>query len=146
VSETKILDLDAAFDRDTVKLGGKEYEFRTQGEFSILEWHQVMRMELQAKQLAKAAPGSADAAKKLAQKQRDFASQLIVGGLPADVPDWACSRIIEFWIERISVADSDGDGDAASPPKPRTTAASSRGSKRSTAATRKAGSGSRAGR
>lgn len=139
-----VLDLDEAFDRDTVKLRGKEYELRKREEFSIIEWHGIVRMDAEATKLLKTAATSAETAKKLSEKQRQLANMLVVGGLPTDTPDWACGRIIHFWADQIDVGEK-ADGDAP-PRKPRTTAASSRGSKRSTAASRKRGSTSPGGR
>lgn len=140
MSDTQVLDLDAAFERDEVKLNDKKYLLRNQQEFSILQWHQIVSLDDQAKRLAKTAGSSEANAKKLSSMQRDLAAMLIVDLDPQDeIPDWACAAILRFWAERVNAkADKGDDGD---PPKGRrTTGSSSRGSKRSTAATRKTGS------
>jgi hypothetical protein len=140
VSES--LDLTNVFDRDTVKLpGGTEYEIRNPEEFSILEEHQLNNL-LKRIDVARGKAQTDDteeAAKQASELLRELATLLIVD-LKEEVTDWACVAVFRFWTERISAA-----AEKANPPKPRgrTTGKSSRGSKRSTAATRKAGSNSR---
>jgi hypothetical protein len=132
-----VLDLSAVFDRDTVKMpDGTEYELRNQQEFGILDDHHLRTLIDKITSLNAVAESEDDAVKAAALLQ-ELAAMLVVD-LSVDVPDWASVQIFQFWVARAQ-------GEApADPPKPRrTTAASSRGSKRSTAATRKPGSKSR---
>jgi len=139
---TQVLDLSTLFERDTVKMpDGSSYELRNPQEFGVLDEHKMRALMKKAADLdAVSDPTDAQAAE-AAKILHDLATMLIVD-LRDEIPDWACVAIFRFWIEKAGT-DEPGDG---SPRKPRTTAASSRGSKRSTAATRTRGSKSRAGR
>ena len=142
---TDVLDLTKVFARDSVKLpDGTSRELRNQQEFSILEWHKVVGLDKKARELQAAAAESEEAAQELSALQRDLAAMLIVDLGDAELPDWACAAILAFWTDRIQAAGEEGN-----PQRPRgrqTTASSSRGSKRSTAAPRKTGSTPRRGR
>ncbi len=138
---TEVLDLGAVFDRDTVKLpDGKTVELRNQQEFGIVDDHKLRTLLKQIDETRKLGQEvSEEDALRASQMLRDLATMLVVD-LEAEIPDWACVAIFEFWVKRAQ-----GDEPAPDPPKPRrrTTGASSRGSKHSTAATRKPGSKSR---
>jgi hypothetical protein len=135
---TEVLDLASVFERDTVKMqDGTTYELRNQQEFGVVDDHKLRALlkavdEFKAGDLD-ASEQDAEAASKML---RDLATMLIVD-LKTEIPDWACVAIFEFWVSR---AQGENPADPPKKPRPRTTAASSRGSKRSTAATRKPGS------
>lgn len=135
---TEVLDLAAVFTRDTVKLqDGTTYELRNQQEFGILDDHKLRTLlnRIEEFRHADAATQTEEAAAQASQMLRELATMLVVG-LEQEIEDWACVAIFRFWTERVqSAPPSDED-----PPKPRTTVASSRGSKPSTAATRSTGS------
>jgi hypothetical protein len=149
VSEPKVLDLDAAFSRDTVKVGGKTYELRAPQEFGIVEDHKLRKLIVAASAIDNKKTTTEADAVKASQLLRDLATMLVVD-LQEEIPDWACVAIFDFWI-------GNAPGDDGPPPQPAprpaakkkttsTGAKSSLRSKSSTAATRKRGSTSQAGR
>lgn len=146
------LDLSEVFDRDTVKLpGGAVYEIKNPEEFGILGDHQldalVKRIEA-ANAKASTDTATEEDARQARDLLRELATQLLID-LPADaeVGEWACVAIFDFHMKKRlararKLAEEAG---VKLPPQmraknQRTSARSSRASKRSTAATRKRGS------
>jgi hypothetical protein len=152
---TEILDLSkVGAPRDTVRLpqkgnpDGKAHDFASPSDFGLLELHRLMSFKEKADLLG--------SLKKRTPKQEQELSRLLGEAVrllvPSIDPDTlrmlgrpAREQVLLAWIGTYYAGDDEGDdpGEAASR---RTTAASSRGSKPSTAATPKRGSTSRAGR
>jgi hypothetical protein len=136
---TQVLDLAAVFERDTVKMpDGTQHELRNPQELGILEEHRLRLLLKKIEEFTAGAKSEQDA-EQASKLLRELATMLVVD-LEAEIPDWACVAIFQFWVKRV-----EGEEKPANPRKPRTTAGSSRGSKRSTAATPKRGSTTRPG-
>jgi hypothetical protein len=140
---TEVLDLGAVFDRDTVRMpDGTTYELRNAQEFGVLDDHRLRMLLKKIEELKSRAKSGGQSSEKDAEEAskllRDLATMLVVE-LQTEIPDWACVAIFQFWVNRAQ--GETPAGDTPGPPRSRrTTVASSRGSKRSTAATRKPGS------
>lgn len=140
---SQVLDLSKVFERDTVKMrDGTDYELRNPQEFSVLEEHKLQTLIAKANEFDKKETKNTEDVEKASELLQDLATMLVVD-LQTEIPDWACVAIFRFWMERAT-----GDDPLARPNRKarRTTAASSRASKRSTAATPKRGSTSPSGR
>lgn len=137
-NDTRVLDLSAIFDRPTVKLGASTYELRNRDEFSLLELDHLQRLLGRAEAMQESADDP-EALAKASALLADLADLLVIN-LDQPVPDLAVLQISDFWASHFKQ-------ETPVPPRRsrRTTAASSPGSKRSTAATRKPGSTSRNG-
>lgn len=146
MSDPKTLDLAAVLNRDDVKMpNGQVYELRNQHEFGVLDDYRLRALIDQITKLNATATKSEEDAEKASKLIRDLAAMIVVDA-PADLDDWVCVAVFQFWVERAN------DSVHVVPPTPspskprRTTAVSSRGSKPSTAAIRKRGSTPRPGR
>jgi hypothetical protein len=133
---TEVLDLSKIFDRSTVKIGPKTYELRNREEFSLLQFEQLAKLLNRAAELEAAGHESDEAIAEAASLMRDLTTLLIVD-LDVEIPDLACVVIVSFWRDNQPNLYTN---ETPQKPRSRTTVASSRGSKRSTAATRKPGS------
>lgn len=135
---TESLDLGALFERDTVKMkDGTTLELRNQQEFGVLDDFKLRSLIDRISTLEQTASVSEEDATKASELLSELAAMIVVD-CPAAIEDWACVAIFRFWTKRL-----DEQAPALPPRKPRprrTTAGSSRGSKPSTAATRKRGS------
>jgi len=133
---TKVLDLSAIFTRHKVKIGDRSYELRNRDEFSLIQFDRINKLWARAQEIEEAGDDSDPILNEASQLMKDLATLLVVD-LDQEIPDLACVAIFQFWMKNQPKGSTTSD-----PPKPRdrTTAGSSRGSKRSTAATRSAGS------
>lgn len=137
------LDLTAVLDRDTVKLpDGSTCELRNPQEFGVVAEHHLNMLLQRIDELNGAEIKTDEDAEKASGMLRELAAMIVVG-CPGEIDDWACVAIFDFWAAKIK-----GEGPEGNPPAgatARTTAGSSRNSKRSTVATRKHGSTRRRG-
>jgi hypothetical protein len=147
VSDT--LDLTQVLDRDEVKLpDGTVKELRNPEEFSILQDHELSKLidrVMEMREKAGSENATDEDAKQASDLLRELATLLVIDLGDTELEDWVCVAIFEFHMrKRIAIAERLAAAQGADPQKPRrTSAARSRGSKRSTAATRKTGSRSR---
>lgn len=144
----ELLDLSKVVERDTIRLSdGKPYELRNPDDFGITEYAQLAHLQEQSRLLE----SEATTAKKLSPKKErellDLLGETIKLLIPTAKPVLVnklskaeMERIILAWMGRHMTGDEPGE-----PVSRRTGAPSSRGSKRSTAATRARGSRSRSG-
>lgn len=143
MNETETLDLGALFKRDDVKLpGGVTVELRNQQEFGVLDDFRLRSLIDRIQAAEQAATQSEEDAIKASELLHELATMIVVD-CPEKIDDWACVAIFRFWTKRI--ADTEPADPSQKPRARRTTAGSSRGSKRSTAGTRKPGSTTRRG-
>lgn len=136
------LDLAKLADRDDVKLpDGTSFYLRKQIELGVVQDYELRELIKRVQELDAKDPAdkTVEDAEQASRYLRELAGLIVIDG-PEKLEDWQCALIFAFWIARNG---SDGN---PPPQSRRTTGASSRGSKRSTAATRKRGSGSRGGR
>jgi hypothetical protein len=143
------LNLIDVLDRDDVTLpNGTKLYLRQPREFGVRDDTRlrILIRKIQEKNAETVADDEA-AAEAQADEAADLLHELvrmIVVDPPAgeEIPDWVCVRIFQWWLERAGAPVGDGGADPQR--SRRTTGASSRGSRRSTAATPKRGSTSRA--
>ena len=133
---TQLLDL-SALDRDTIKLAnGTEVQLRNPEEFSVVDDYRLRTLITALADVDVLSITSEDKADEASKKLHQAAALLAVD-LPDEVDDATCAALFKVWIDKHITN--------ANPPTPnrrsrRTTAKSSPGSKRSTAARRKTGS------
>lgn len=137
------LDLGAIFDRHTVKLpDGTEITLRNPIELGILDDFELRTTINHIQELSTSGTRSREEAEEGTALLRKMVG-LVVIDAPETMEDWHCVQIFRFWMEK----QAETAGAPADPlQRRRTTGASSRGSKRSTAATRRSGSASKGGR
>ena len=131
-------DLSTLFERDDVKrTDGSKMFIRHKQELSIMQRHHLDAIIKQIADLDNKADKTEDDAESGSRLVHELADVVLVDP-PADLEDWECASIFAFWLARSTQEDG-----ASPPPKPRTNKPkrdSSRGSRPSTAATRKRGS------
>lgn len=153
----ELLDLSKVVETDTIRLkskkhtDGKPYDLINRSDLGIFEYHKLQAMQTQAATLTAAiTKGPLDAKKKAALMK-------VLGGLvklliPTIEPATLATltrpereQIILTWLARHFDPAELGGTEGEAPRRPRTGAASSPGSRRSTAATQRRGSTSRRG-
>lgn len=139
---TQVLDLDAALVRAEIKWGGNTYALRNHQELSLVQLTQLSNYEAEIIKIRSAAGDSEEDVKRLAEFLHAVVELIVVDPPEAGFPDQQAAAIIGFWRDNLPAVDGDADPRKSRP----TGAATSRGSKRSTAAIRKPGSTSRSGR
>jgi hypothetical protein len=133
---TQLLDL-SALERDTVKLADSTIvELRNPDELSVVDDYKFRKLIVELSGLDPSTITTEEQADEGSKKLHDAAA-LIAVSLPEGVDDATCAALFTAWMEKHVVA-----REVESPPRKgrRTSAASSRGSKRSTAATPRRGS------
>lgn len=131
-------DLASLFERDDVKRpDGSKLLIRHKQELSIMQRHQLDALISEINELDGKDGKTEQDAERGSVLLHDLAGIVVVDA-PDDLEDWECASIFAFWLTRSF-------REAELPPsKPRAKRSakpsSSRGSKRSTAATRKSGS------
>lgn len=152
---TEILDLSkVAAPRPTVRLpqrkdpDGKAYPYAAPSDFGALEFQRVLELQSAAAKLGEVKRPTPNQKRELSRLLGECVKLLVPTVEPATLkllPPPAREQVILTWLGHFyaDAPEPDAEGEARSR---RTTAASSRGSKRSTAASRKPGSTSRASR
>jgi hypothetical protein len=136
------LDLGAIFDRHTVTLpDGTQITLRNPIELGILDDFELRTTIDRIQELSQSGTRTRDDAEEGTKLLRTMVG-LVVIDVPEELEDWHCVQIFRFWMEKQAQTPEPADPRRSR----RTTGASSRGSKSSTAATRKRGSGSKGGR
>ena len=145
----EILDLSKITDHDTIRMpDGKQHELINRTDLGIFEYHKLTSMQAEATKLTAAAakgPLTPPQARKLMKVLGDLVKLLVPtinSAMLGKLERPAREQIILVWLSR-NFEPEELSGEV---PSRRTTAASSPGSKRSTAATRKRGSTRRSGR
>ena len=138
---TPVLDLDAAITRYEVKWQDKAYELRNHKELSIIELQHLSGYQKDLASLGDL--DTPEAAQKYSETFQSIAAMLVVDSPEKGFPDQACAAILAFWEDQLPDPPAPQPRQPMDRQKKSTGAKSSPGSKRSTAATRGAGSSSR---
>lgn len=154
MSDEFLLDLSTVVKRDRINLrstrhpDGKAYELINADEFGTYEWESFQAHCAVISQYVNTKKKLTSAQEKQLRKALGDVLRMIIVGLEssalAEIEDIQRGKILGAWADKNLPQMGAAEGEAD--PSPSTTAGSSRGSRRSTAAARKAGSISRRGR